>query len=80
MATLALVVGPVSASISASNAQAATILNAYADAIGATGTDQERANAVVQHLARVIVNTARGQKQEQARLAAKAKIDLIDWL
>lgn len=79
MATLTLTVGPITATVTAGNAQAATILNAYADAIGATGTDQERTNAVVHSLARHIVGVARNQRQEAARLAAQAEIDLIDW-
>jgi len=47
MATLTLTIGALTATVSADNTKASNLLNAYAKAIGATGKNQQKANAVI---------------------------------
>lgn len=83
MASLTLQVGTISASVNVADATATPVLLAYADAIGAGGTNQEKANAVVQALAQHITETARRQKwketQVNASAAAQPDIDALKW-
>lgn len=50
MASLTLTIGQLNASVEANNAKATAMLLAYADAISADGTNQEKADAVVRSL------------------------------
>lgn len=50
MAQLTITIGQLVASVSANNTKASNLLSAYADAIGATGTNQEKAKAVLTSL------------------------------
>lgn len=83
MASLTLTIGQLTATVTADNTKAVTVLEAFADAIGATGTNQERANAVVRALARHMVQQGQArrgnQAQEDAMAAAQAEIDGISW-
>lgn len=83
MASLTLQVGPVTASFSAADAAATTVLLEYAAAIGATGSNQQKAAAVVQSLVAHMVDQARQHKQRaaiaQAMAAAQPKIESVGW-
>ena len=50
MASLTITIGALTATVSADNTKASNLLNAYANAIGATGTNQQKANQVVRAL------------------------------
>jgi len=71
MAELKLTIGPLSASVTASNTKAQTVLNNFLLHIDYTGaqTDQAKLNAVVAHLKDYLTDRA---KQYQSREQAKA--------
>lgn len=73
MASLTLSVGALTASFSASDANAAAVLNAYADAIGAEGTNQQRANAVLASLVRHMQEVAQEHRRNEHIVAALAE-------
>lgn len=74
MASLTLTIGALSASVSADNTKASNLLNAYADAIGANGTNQQRANAVVAALVRHMRDQAHRQRTNEITSQAVADI------
>ena len=71
MASLTLVVGAINASVVASNANASSVLLEYADAIGADGTAQEKAEAVVRALVRHMAEEGGEYKRRTAAAAAR---------
>lgn len=70
MATITVSIGTVTATVQANNARAAAVAGAYADSLGAEGTDQERLQAVVNDLARYMLDVSRQQRMQAARQAA----------
>lgn len=83
MASLTLTIGALSASKSASNAKASALTEEYADALGATGTNQERLDAVVLGLVRHMQQQAQAYRaraaQTEAMTAAAAEIAGLLW-
>lgn len=71
MAELKLTIGPFSASVTANNAKAQTVLNNFLLHIGYSGaqTDQAKLNAIVAHLKDYLTDRA---KQHQSRVQAAA--------
>lgn len=70
MASLTLTIGQLTATVSANNTKASNLLNAYADAIGATGTNQEKADAVVRALVQHMREQAHRQRHNEATIQA----------
>ena len=83
MASLTLTVGALTATVSASNTKAANLLTQYADAIGASGTNQDKADAVVVALGRHMTEVAQRQRTNAAKSEAlvnlQAEIDALAW-
>lgn len=83
MASLTLTIGQLTATVNASDAKAAALVTQYAAAIGATGTQQQRANAVVQALVRHMQQQAQQQRvnvaQAQALVDAQPDLDGLTW-
>jgi hypothetical protein len=83
MANLTITIGALNASVSADNAKASALLSQYAEAIGAHGTNQQRADAVVQSLVRHMQHEARRHRSNQAQAegiaAAQQEIDGLGW-
>jgi hypothetical protein len=74
MASLTLTIGALTASVSADNTKASNLLNAYADAIGATGTNQQKADAVIASLARHMRELAHMRRKNEATVQTLAGI------
>lgn len=74
MATLTLTIGQLSASKAVDNTKATAVLLAYAEAIGATGTNSQKLEAVVNALARHMTDTAQGHARRKARVEAEAAL------
>jgi hypothetical protein len=74
MASLTLTIGALTASVSADNTKAPNLLNAYADAIGATGTNQQKANTVVESLVRHMREHAHMVRKNEVTVQAIASI------
>jgi len=66
MATLTLTIGALTATVSADNTKASNLLNAYAKAIGATGTNQQKANAVIASLVQHMREQAHRERKNEA--------------
>lgn len=83
MANLTISIGALTAQINADNAKAQEVVSLYADAIGATGTNQQRLQTVVQGLARHMRETAQRQRRNAdtaaALAAAEAAVQAVDW-
>lgn len=83
MASLVLTIGALSASISADNSKASNLLTQYANAIGATGTNQQKADAVVLALVRHMQQEAQRQRYNQgvgdAVAELQTEIDGLVW-
>ena len=75
MANLTLTIGALSASVTADNAKASSLLTQYAAAIGAEGTNQEKADAVVRALVKHMQEQARRQRSNTATVEALAEIE-----
>lgn len=78
MASLVLTIGALTATVSADNAKAANLLSAYADAIGATGTNQQKADAVLVALAQHMRQEAHRHRNNVT--VAQAMADLVTEL
>lgn len=74
MAELKLTIGPLSASVTANNAKAQTVLNNFLLHIDYSGaqTDQAKLDAIVSHLKAYMTDRAR---QYQSRAQSKSAID-----
>ena len=83
MASLTLTIGAITGSVTATDAKASALVNQYADAIGATGTNTQRANAVVRALVRHMQDQAQRQRanvlKEEAIVAAQTELDGLTW-
>ena len=83
MASLTMTIGQLTATVNASDAKATALVAQYAAAIGATGTQQQRANAVMQALVRHMQQQAQQQRvivaQAEAIATAQAEIDGMTW-
>lgn len=83
MASLTLTIGALTAQVTATDAKANAILAQYAASIGATGTNQAKANAVVLALVRHMqdqVQQYRGRVvQADATAAAEEEIAGLTW-
>lgn len=83
MASLAITVGALTASITATDLKAAEVLNRYADSIGATGTNQQRANAVITSLVQYMVKEGRrhlgAKTMDDAAIAIQAELEAMGW-
>lgn len=83
MASLTLTIGTLTASVSANNTKASNLLNAFADAIGATGTNQQKADAALAALVLHMQEQAKRQRTNtimaQAAATAQAEIDALNW-
>lgn len=83
MAQISITVGPLTVSRSAPDAKALAVLNNYAAAIGATGTNRERGEAILDALISYIQDVAREQRRRQAQAdgiaAAQDEIDSLGW-
>lgn len=75
MASLTLTIGALSASISADNTKASNLLTQYATAIGASGTNQQKADAVVLALVRHMQEEARRIRGNTAMAEAVTAIE-----
>jgi hypothetical protein len=75
MASLTITIGTLSAGVSAANTKASNLLNGYAAAIGATGTNQEKANAVVRALVDHMQEQARRQRRNEQTTTSLAAIE-----
>jgi len=71
MAELKLTIGPLSASVTANNTKAQTVLNNFLAHINYTGpnTDQDKLNAIVAHLKAYLTDRA---KQYQSRVQGES--------
>lgn len=78
MATLTLAIGSLTATVSATNTKATNLLTAYAAAIGASGTNQEKADAVVAALVTHMRQEA--HRHRNNAVVAQAMTDLADEL
>lgn len=74
MAELKLTIGPLSASVTANNTKAQTVLNNFLAHINYSGpnTDQDKLNAIVAHLKAYLTDRAR---QYQSRVQGEATAD-----
>jgi hypothetical protein len=83
MASLTITIGALSRSKSADDTKATNLLNEYASAIGAQGTNAQKADAVLVGLVRhmqEVAQRSRNNEQTTAALAAiKAEIDALKW-
>lgn len=83
MATLAITVGPLTSTVTADNAKATALFTQYAAAIGATGTNQQKLDAIIRGLVEHMKQTARRQRYNQATVdaaaAIQAEIDGLAW-
>ena len=83
MASLTLTIGALTATVSAGNAKASDILTQYAASIGASGTNQEKAYAVVRSLVRHMQQQGQRHRSNEAAAAAIAtaqtEIDALVW-
>jgi hypothetical protein len=83
MASLVLTIGQITGSVTAADAKAAALLNQYADAIGATGTNAQKADAVVRALVRHMQDQAQRQRgntlRAEAIAAAQTELDGLTW-
>lgn len=79
MAELKLTIGPLSASVSANNAKAQTVLNNFLLHIGYSGaqTDQAKLNAIVAHLKDYLTDRAR-QYQSRVQIDTASQTALND--
>lgn len=70
-------------SISANNTKASNLLTQYAAAIGAEGTNQQKADAVVLSLVRHMQQQAQRHRSNEAAgeaiATAQAEIDALTW-
>jgi hypothetical protein len=66
MAQLSISIGALSSSVSASNTKAAEVLQNFALAKEFSGTDQEKLDQIVAHLAQVLTSGARSYLASQA--------------
>ena len=74
MAELTITIGPVTATISESNARANKMLTAYSEAIGASGTSSERARQVLQSLVYHMAEVNRRYRTNQVQMVAAAAL------
>lgn len=83
MASLNITIGTLNESLHANNTKASNLLNAYAASIGATGTNQEIAQAVLVALVRHMQQEAKRQRRNAETVAALAEIeselDALKW-
>jgi len=83
VASLTISIGALTGTISASNTKAGGILTQYAASIGATGTNQEKADAVVlalvRHMQQEGQHYRRNEAMKAAVVAAQAEIDALTW-
>jgi len=81
MATLTIAVGSLTASYTATNASAAKVLTNYTAAYDldpdGTATQQEKLQAVVNHLAQHISEVSRGYQRRSAREVAEGEADAM---
>ncbi len=75
MASLAITIGALSRSKSATDAKATALVNDYADSIGATGTNAQRADAVLDALVRHMQEQARRYRRNAQTMSALATIE-----
>jgi hypothetical protein len=83
MANLTITIGALTGTASGPDGKAAALLSAYADSIGATGTNKQRADAVaaalVRHMqAQAQIHRANVVKAEAAA-AAQTELDSLTW-
>lgn len=74
MASLTIEIGQLTASVVADNTKATNLLTQYAAAIGASGTNQQKADAVVLALVRHMQAEARRHRNNTATAEAMAVI------
>ena len=83
MASLTMTIGPLTATVSADNTKAANLLNAYADAVGATGTNQQKADTVlaslVQHMRQEAHRHRNNVVIEQAMTDLQGELAELEW-
>jgi ABC-type transporter Mla subunit MlaD len=83
MASLTLTIGALDENISADNAKASDVLTKYAAAIGATGTNAEKAQAVLRALVQHMVQEGRRHHSNTAMSAAAAavqgEVNALTW-
>lgn len=83
MASLVLTIGPFSGSVSTTNAKASAIVTQYAEAIGASGTDEQKLDQVVLALAKHMQEQGRSHRKValrvEALVAAQAEMDALWW-
>lgn len=83
MASLTLTIGTLTATYTATNAKAQNVLLRYAAAIGADGTNQEKADAVVNALVRHMIEEGKRDHRNAAMATAaatvQAEIDELTW-
>jgi hypothetical protein len=83
MASLTITVGALNASVAATDQKATALLEQYAASIGATGTAQQRLNAVVASLASHMrdngVRHRHNVATAEAAAAIQAEIDALTW-
>jgi hypothetical protein len=83
MATLTITIGPISGTVTTTNAKATAIVTQYAAAIGAVGTDEQKLNQVVLALAKHMQQQGRQHRKVKlhtdALAAAQAEMDALWW-
>jgi hypothetical protein len=83
MASLTLTIGALDENISADNAKASDVLTKYAAAIGASGTNAEKAQAVLRSLVLHMVQEGRrhhsNTAMSNAAAAVQTEVDAIAW-
>lgn len=83
MASLNITIGAVSATIEETNTRANKMLTTYSEAIGASGTNNEKALQVLKSLVRHMIDTNRRyrttQAQVEAAAALQAELDDLYW-
>jgi hypothetical protein len=75
MASLAITIGALSRSKSATDAKATALVNDYANSIGATGTNAQRADLVLEALVRHMQEQARRHRRNTQTVTALAAIE-----
>lgn len=83
MASLTITIATLSTTVTATNAKAQAVVGGYADAIGASGTDQQRLDLVGEALARHMQEQAQQHRrlsaQADAAAAVEAEVAALTW-
>lgn len=83
MASITIVVGALTATVTTTDAKANAILTQYGNSIGASGTNQQKLNQVMAGLVKHMQQQGRQHRgyllQQEAMTAAQAEMDALWW-